>query len=983
MFHPSPPKTSSKPSVSPQHLALAKHHYEILLKGVEVVKDYAIFILDTQGHVLTWNKGAEAIKGYKAEEIIGQSFSTFYKPEAIESHYPDYELKTAIEQGRFEDEGWRIRKDGTSFWANVVITAIFDEKNEHIGFVKVTRDLTERKLAEEKIKNLEKGIESIKDYAIFLLDRQGLIKSWNKGAELIKGYKAEEIIGQSFSTFYKPEAIESHYPEYELKTAIEQGRFEDEGWRIRKDGTSFWANVVITAIYDERNEHIGFIKVTRDLTERKQAERALAKRERDYRTLASIAPVGIFHCTPHGCLTYANEQACQFMGLSLEEAQGKGWLSAIHPEDREAVIRGWEDALKTKKTVTLEYRFYQPKKNKTIWVINHGRPELDEKEQIKSYVQTITNINKHKMLEEKELERLAMLEKIREEQDKRLEETENNQKRLKEFMDTICHEIRNPLNGMAGSADMLKETIAELKTLLQKHNRSLSFEIGNELTTIFDSLTDLHDSLNQSIQQQKLIVDDVLDYSKLEHSKLELKVAPFSPKSVILASVQIFSAQFHQKRIQLDLHLPEKETIVEGDAGRLKQVLINLLSNALKFTPKGIIQVSLSEHCLSENTVELVIEVKDTGVGMDKEQISQMFNRFTQFSSSSSSQPQSEVESASEGSGLGLSISQKLIEMMGGRIEVKSEKGQGTEITLKVPLPFSISSKLPQVSYPKPRSTAMTVLKKVIRKVLIVDDAVINQRVLIHYIKQLGWDFQTAEDGLIALGLSEDNLFDVIFMDIEMPVMNGLEATRRMRWREQERGQKPSIIIGISANAQEEQLKRAKEAGMDDYLTKPVHKVAMFNLLQVLLSRPNNTETLSTPALTSSFSCQDLPKAKILFFPTPEPAQSVLERLVVQFKSEAKELLAQQFPFRARCENECLIIELSSLTPYVCQLVLTQFGQIAERVLQAKGVKASVEDNHLRLITHTAEEAHELSIILSEAGLREAFNRPEAHAYQK
>jgi PAS domain S-box-containing protein len=242
---------------------------------VESVQDYAIFALDPDGYILSWNAGAKRLKGYTRQEIIGRHFSIFYPPEDIARGKTKWELEIAAREGRFEDEGWRIRKDGTQFWANVTITALRAPDGELVGFAKITRDLTERRDAEEELRQSEERfrliVQTVKDYAIFMLDPQGNVATWNEGARRIKGYNADEIIGRHFSTFYPHADLERGKPAWELEVAAREGRFEDEGWRIRKDGTQFWANVIITALFN-KGRLVGFAKVTRDLTERKASE---------------------------------------------------------------------------------------------------------------------------------------------------------------------------------------------------------------------------------------------------------------------------------------------------------------------------------------------------------------------------------------------------------------------------------------------------------------------------------------------------------------------------------------------------------------------------------------------------------------------------------------------------------------------------------------------------------------------------------------
>ncbi len=250
--------------------------YRIL---VEAVTDYAIYMLDPSGIVTSWNAGAERFKGYSPIEIIGQHFSRFYTDEDRESGLPARALEISAREGKFESEGWRVRRDGTRFWAHVVIDPIREPSGKLTGFAKVTRDLTERKKAEEELRKsqeqFQRLVQGVTDYAIYMLDPEGIITSWNSGAERIKGYSADEIIGKHFSQFYTPEDRERGSPESALETAAREGRSEREGWRLRKDATRFWSHVVIDAIRGEDGTILGFAKITRDITERKKAQESL------------------------------------------------------------------------------------------------------------------------------------------------------------------------------------------------------------------------------------------------------------------------------------------------------------------------------------------------------------------------------------------------------------------------------------------------------------------------------------------------------------------------------------------------------------------------------------------------------------------------------------------------------------------------------------------------------------------------------------
>ncbi len=258
----------------------SERRFRLLVEGVV---DYAIYMLDPDGIVTNWNAGARRIKGYEADEVIGRHFGMFYLPEDREAGLPARSLATAREKGKFEAEGWRLRKDGTKFLASVVIDAIYED-GELIGFAKITRDITDRNKSAEALKESERHfrllVNGVTDYALYMLDPNGIVTNWNAGGQRIKGYLPEEIIGQHFSRFYSPADQAAGRPARALRLALENGRYEEDGWRVRKDGTFFWASVVIDPIRDDDNRLLGFAKITRDISERREAQLNLEKIQR-------------------------------------------------------------------------------------------------------------------------------------------------------------------------------------------------------------------------------------------------------------------------------------------------------------------------------------------------------------------------------------------------------------------------------------------------------------------------------------------------------------------------------------------------------------------------------------------------------------------------------------------------------------------------------------------------------------------------------
>ena len=271
----------------------SEHRFRLLVEGVT---DYVIYMLDPSGVIVNWNTGAERLKGYSADEIIGQHFSKFYAREDRAAGMPGRVLATAALEGRYEGEGWRIRKDGSRFWALVVVDAIRNQAGGIEGFAKVTRAITDRRLAQETLRDSERQfrllVAGVTDYALYMIDPNGIVTSWNAGAERIKGYTSDEIIGLHFSRFYTERDRAAGMPARALHTALQEGRYKAEGWRVRKDGSLFWANAIIDPIRDENGDLVGFAKITRDITERREAQNALEEAQQQRAHLQKMDALG-------------------------------------------------------------------------------------------------------------------------------------------------------------------------------------------------------------------------------------------------------------------------------------------------------------------------------------------------------------------------------------------------------------------------------------------------------------------------------------------------------------------------------------------------------------------------------------------------------------------------------------------------------------------------------------------------------------------
>lgn len=653
---------ATTPTQSTENLRHSEERFRLL---VDCVRDYAIFMLDAEGHVLTWNAGAERFKGYRAEEIIGRHFSRFYPPEALARGLPERELEVAQRVGTYEDEGWRVRKDGSLFWANVVITAMRDDNGKLVGFAKVTRDLTRRRSHEEALRQSEERfrllVEGVADYAIFMLDVNGRIATWNVGAQRIKGYEPDEIIGQHFSVFYPQEARDSRWPEHELNVAAETGNFVDTGWRVRKDGTTFWANVTITALRDEGGRLIGFAKLTRDLTESKRVE-------------------------------------------AIENAS----------EEREEILNAERSA--------------------------------------RMAAQRATRIKD-------------------------------------EFLATLSHELRTPLSAILGWTQILASGQA-----ISESDQRRGIEV-----------------IARNARAQVRLIDDLLDLNRIMTGKIRLDLQQISMREVAQAALDSAAPAAAAKDISLHCVLDSTPMPVNGDSGRLQQVVWNLLTNAIKFTSKGG-QIQVLLHRVDSH---IELSVADSGIGIPASFISQVFDRFRQRDSSTTR--------AHGGLGLGLAICKQLVELHGGTIRVASP-GEGKGSTFCVDLPISMMAGVEEGEGDPPmvesNEVAMVALPRLSGiHAVVVDDEADALEILERVLTGQGatvTSFGSAEEALTAIKTSRPT---VIVSDIGMPGMDGYQMIRSLRASESKGDRIPALALTAFARADDR--KRSLSAGFQAHLAKP------------------------------------------------------------------------------------------------------------------------------------------------------------------
>ncbi|WP_141735109.1 MHYT domain-containing protein [Oligoflexus tunisiensis] len=654
--------------------------------------------------------------------------------------------------------------------------------------------------SEEKFRRL---VEAVKDYAIFMLDPAGRITTWNSGAQRITGYPEEEVIGKHVSIFYRPEDVANRTAHHELEAARQSQHFEGEGRRVRKDGSIFWASVVIVPLSNPDGTLSGFSSVTRDITQVKESEQnlrqlneeleqrvrmrtqSLQERENQLRTITNALPVLVAQLDRDERFLFANEAFCKWFNHKGHEPVNGKTLHDIFDDARykrnEPFIRNVLSGAVT------TYEKESTSGTTTATLAITLVPEFDSEHKVSGFIVVASDITRHKEIQ-------AELEKAKE-----AAEVANATK--SSFLANMSHEIRTPLGAVLGFSELL---------------------ITEELTS--PERSNYMEIIRRNGQLLSNIINDILDLSKVEAGKLEVERSDVPLSDILKELASILSLEAAAKGIELKVTsegvMPQQ---IRTDALRLRQILLNIVGNAIKFTQRGSVTVRVKLQPYADDTMKLVFVVTDTGEGISPEKMERIFAPFSQADVSTTRK--------FGGTGLGLALSKKLANILGGDVILsRSAPGQGSTFVVTIDpgisetVLFQSSDQMVNNVIPLAKPAEEVNLSRL--KILVVDDSTDNQALIKRILKVLGASVTTANNGREGVERALSDNFNLVLMDIQMPEMDGYEAVRTLR----DHGYKKPIIA-LTAHAMKEEHNRSLQSGFDDHITKPIDRKLLVRTL--------------------------------------------------------------------------------------------------------------------------------------------------------
>jgi PAS domain S-box-containing protein len=658
-----------------QELRRSEEYFRLLVGSVQ---DYGVFMLSTQGTVETWNQGAQRLKGYRAQEIIGSPISRFFPPEELEKRTPERLVEQALLNGSATYEGWMVRKGGARFWALATLSAVEDAQGNLQGISNVARDLTERKKAEDTLRESEERLrlllDSLQDYGVFMLSPEGRVASWNPGAERMKRYKAEEILGAPLSCFFRPEELKKGVLESLLRRAETEGRAEYEGWMVRKGGSTFWASLILSAVRDRDGHLRGFSNVARDLTERMRAERAMSFLSEVGTVLAGSLD---YHTTLNTVARLATRALAQTCVVEMLED------SLLHP----VAVAHVDPSLELSVQRAMGSIPNEPRKGHGVThVVETGQPELLPDLSDVGWLTEALGLGEPNLLRDLgaqsylcvpltargktfgamvlvaapgkryDSEDLRLAEELARRaalaiDNARLYEQSQTAIRLREeILAVVSHDLRNPLTIIrTGAAQLLAETRgAEPRVKTPR----------------------IVERIGRAADRMIHMIRDLLDFSSIEAGQLRIEVATHTANELVTENVEMQQPIAAEKGVRLEKELEPSHLKVRCDRERIMQVLSNLVGNAIKFTGEGGSVVVRTRG----DGDRVVFCVSDTGPGIAEKDRAHIFDRYWQA-----------TRRARESFGLGLAITKALIESHGGTIWIESTEGQGTTFFFTLP----------------------------------------------------------------------------------------------------------------------------------------------------------------------------------------------------------------------------------------------------------------------------------------------------------